>query len=98
MKNENISVVAKKLNIFLNKFDNSVKVGNIIFNENDLKSKANFIVALQKANNALDDGTYTIHSSESLFARFDIKNKGIKLHKWSENTGILMPCWNHFKE
>ena len=98
MKNENISLVAKKLYIFLSKFDNSVKVGNIRFNEKDLKSEANFIIALQKAKNALNDGTYTIQSSENLLARFDVKNKGIKLHRYSENTGILLPCWNHFKD
>lgn len=98
MVNKNISVFGKKLNIFLNEFDNLIKIGSIRLTENDLKSEANFIIALQKANNALNNGAYTIHSSESLFARFDIKNKEIKLHRYSENTGILLPCWNHFKE
>ena len=98
MESKNISVVGKKLNIFSNKFDNLVKIGSIRLTENDLKSEANFIIALQKANNTLKDGVYTLHHNESLFARFDVEKKGIKLHKWSENTGILMPCWNHFKE
>ena len=79
METENISVVGKKLNIYLSKFDNLIKVGSIRFTENDLKSEANFIIALQKANNALNDGTYTIHHNESLFARFDVKKKGIKI-------------------
>ena len=99
MENKNISVVDKKLNIFLNKFDNSIKVGNIRFNENDLKSEANFIEVLQKVIKELDNGTYTIHHDEGLFARFDIEKKQVtKLHKWSENTEIIMPCWNYFKE
>jgi hypothetical protein len=34
---------------------------------------------------------------EGLFARFNVKKRGIELHKRSENTGIPMPCWNHFK-
>ncbi|MCH8003847.1 MAG: hypothetical protein IH934_04415 [Nanoarchaeota archaeon] len=98
MVNKNISVIGKKLDIFLNKFDNSIKVGAIMLNEKDLKSEASFIIALQKVNNVLNDGTYTVHHNESLFARFDVKKRGIELHKWSENTGILMPCWNYFKE
>ena len=98
MASNNISVIGKKLDIFLNKFDNSIKVGAIMLNEKDLKSEASFIIALQKVNNVLNDGTYTVHHNESLFARFDVKKRGLELHKWSENTGILMPCWNYFKE
>ena len=98
MASKNISVIGKKLDIFFSKFDNLIKIGSIRLTENDLKSEANFIIALQKSNNVLNDGAYTVHHNESLFARFDVKKKGIKLHKWSENTGILMPCWNHFKE
>ena len=98
METENISVVGKKLNIYSNKFDNLVKVGSIRFTENDLKSEANFIIALQKENNISSYGVYTLHHNENLFARFDVEKKGINLHKWSENTGILMPCWNHFKD
>ena len=98
MESKNISVVGKKLNIFLSKLDNLIKVGSIRLTENDIKSESNFIIALQKANNDLNDGVYTIHHNESLFARFDVKKKGINLHKWSENTGVIMPCWNHFKE
>jgi len=93
-----IILVGKKLNIFSNKFDNIIKIGSVRLTENDIKSEANLTLALQKANNDLNDGAYTIHASESLFARFDVKNKEIKLHRYSENTGILMPCWNHFKE
>jgi len=97
MENENISVVGKNLDIFFSKFENPIKVGSIRLTEKDLKSEADFIMALQKANNTLKDGAYTVHHDESLFARFEVKKKGIELHKWSENTGILMPCWNYFK-
>ena len=97
MASNNISVIGKKVDIFFSKFDNPIKVSSIIFTENDLKSEANFIIALQKANNVLIDGAYTVHHNEGLFARFDVKKRGIELHKWSENTGILMPCWNYFK-
>ena len=99
MASNNISVIGKKLDIFFSKFDNPIKVGTIMLNEKDLKSEADFIEALQKIITELDNGTYTIHHNEGLFARFDIEKKQVtKLHKWSENTDILMPCWNYFKE
>ncbi len=99
MANKNISVINKKLDIFLSKFDNSIKIGSIRLTEKDLKSEADFIEALQKVMKGLDNGTYTIHHNKGLFARFDIKKKQlIKLHKWSENTEVIMPCWNYFKE
>ena len=98
MASKNISVIGKNLDIFFSKFDNNLKLGSVRLTEKDLKSEANFIIALQKANNVLNDGAYTIHHNESLFARFDVNKKSIKLHRYSENTGILMPCWNHFKE
>ena len=99
MANKNISVIGKKLDIFFSKYDNPIKVGAIILNEKDLKSKTNFIEALQKIITELDNRTYTIHHNEGLFARFDIEKKQVtKLHKWSKNTDILMPCWNYFKE
>ena len=99
MVSNNISVIGKNLDIFYSKFDNLVKVGSVRLTEKDLKSEADFIEVLQKVIKELDNGTYTIHHNEGLFARFDIeKNQVTKLHKWSENTGILMPCWNYFKE
>ena len=99
MASNNISVIGKKLDIFFSKFDNPIKVGTIMLNEKDLKSEADFIEALQKIITELDNGTYTIHHNEGLFARFDIEKKQVtKLHKWSENIDILMPCWNYFKE
>jgi ABC-type thiamine transport system substrate-binding protein len=99
MGSENISVIGKKLDIFLNRFDNPIKVGSVRLTERDIKSETDFIEALQKVIKGLDNGTYAIHHNEGLFARFDIKKKQVtKLHKWSENTEILMPCWNYFKE
>ena len=96
---KHISVVGNELNIFSNRSDILVKVGSIKLSKKDLKSEADFIEVLQKVIKELDNGTYTIHHNEGLFARFDIEKKQItKLHKWSENTEMLMPCWNYFKE
>lgn len=97
MESKNISIIGKELDIFFNKFDSSTKVRTIKFAEKDLKSEADFITALQKVMKKSDNGAYTVHHSEGLFARFDIKKKQItRLHRWSENTGIIMPCWNYF--
>ncbi len=98
MESKNISVVGNELNIFSNKSDMLVKVGAIKLSKKDLKSEVSLIKALQQANESLDKGTYTLHHNNSLFARFDVKNKRIELHKWSENTGIIMPCWNYFEK
>lgn len=99
MKNKNISVIGKELDVSFTKFNKYIKVGAIKLAEKDLKSKADFIEALQKVIKNLDNGTYTVHHDKGLFARFDIKDRQLtKLHRWSENTGILMPCWNCFKE
>ena len=99
MASNNISVIGKKLDIFFSKFDNPIKIGSVRLTEKDLKSENNFIEVLQKVTKGLDNGTYTLHHNDGLFARFDIKKKQVtKLHKWSENTGMIMPCWNHFKE
>ncbi len=99
MGNKNISVIGKKLDIFFSKFDFQDKVGSIKLSEKDLESKADFIKALQKVTNNLDNGTYTIHHTNELFARFNIvNNQVVGLHKYSENTGIIMPCWNYFEE
>ncbi len=98
MENKNISVIGKELNISSNKSDNYIKVGSIKLSKKDLESEVSLIKALQQANDNLDDGTYTLHHNNGLFARFNVKNKEIGLHKWSENTGVLMPCWNYFKE
>ena len=99
MGSKHISVVGNELNIFSNRSDILVKVGSIKLSKKDLKSEADFIEGLQKVIKELDNGTYTIHHNEGLFARFDIEKKQVtKLHKWSENNDILMPCWNYFKE
>lgn len=99
MKTTNISVVGKKLDILCNKFDSYTKVGAVNFTEKDIKSETDLINALQKVADNFANGTYTVHHDESLFARFDIENKQItRLHKKSENTGIIMPCWNYFEK
>ncbi len=99
MGSENISVVGNELNIFSNKSDMLVKVGSIKVDKKDLKSEVDFIKALQQAIGSLGNGTYSVHHDAGLFARFDVKSKQItELHRLSENTGILMPCWNYFKE
>ncbi len=99
MGSKNISVVDKELNIFSNKSDMLVKVGSIKVAKKDLKSEVDFIEALQQAIGSLGNGTYSIHYDAGLFARFNVKSKQItELHRLSENTGILMPCWNYFKE
>lgn len=94
MGNKNTSVIGKELNIFLNKFDKRVKVGSIAFTEGDFRTESNFIKALQNIKD-LNPGIYTINHDNGLFARFNIENKTIKLHRLSENTGTIMPCWNH---
>ena len=74
------------------------QVGTIKLVEKDLESESNFVKTLQKLAENLNNGGYSVTHKNSLFARFDIKNKQVKLHKWSENTGVIMPCWNYFKE
>ena len=96
---QNISAINKIFDIFLNKFDSNIKIGNIQLTEKDIKSERNLIRALQKAMKKSDSGTYDISNNHGLFARFDIDNKRlIKIHKRSKNTGAIMPCWNHLKE
>ena len=98
MGSQNISVIGKKLSVFSNKFDRPIKVSAIKLDKEDLSSEVGFVKALYKVMTDMDNGTYTIHHNNALFARFNIKNKKIELHRRSENTGILMPCWNYFKE
>ena len=99
MGSKNISLIGKELGIFLSTLDKHIKVGAIKLSENDIKSEGNCIEALQKVMNNLDNGTYSVHHDTGLFARFDVRNKQIvKLHRWSKNTGVLMPCWDYFKE
>ena len=86
------------MDIFFNKFDNPIRVGSIILNEKDLKSESDFIEALQKVTKNLDNGTYTVHHDNGLFARFDMMDTQlVRIHKWSEITSAIMPCWNYFK-
>ena len=64
----------------------------------DLKSEGELIKALQQIGD-LNDGEYSVHLNSALFARFDVTHKKIrKLHRASKHTGIVMPCWNYFKE
>ena len=99
MGSENISVIGNELNISSNKSDMLTKVATIKVAEKDLKSEVDFIKALQQAIGSLGNGTYSVHHDAGLFARFNVKSKQItELHKLSENTGILMPCWNYFEK
>ena len=69
----------------------SVRVGN-------LKSEDELIKTLQQIGD-LNNGEYSVHLNSALFARFDVTHKKIrKLHRVSKHTGIVMPCWNYFKE
>lgn len=97
MKNNN-SIIKNELEIFYTKFDKSVKVGTLKLNEKDLQSEASCIAAIQKAIKDPLKGSYTIRMNQGLFASFDIEvDKINKLHKRSENTGVVMPCWNYFE-
>ena len=92
------SIIGKELYISLNKLDSPIRVGTIKFNKVDIRSETDFIQALQKVMKDSDDGKYTVHDDNSVFARFDLNEQSLKIHKWSENTGIIMPCWNYFEE
>jgi len=97
MESKNISIIGKEMDIIHDQLDSSAKVGTIKFDKKDLKSETDFITALQKVMEKSDGGTYTVHHSEGLFARFDIKKKQItRIHRLSENTGMVMPCWDYF--
>ena len=97
MENKNISIIGKEMEIIHDQLDSSTKVGTIKFDKKDLKSETDLISALQKVMEKSDSGTYTVHHSEGLFARFDVKKEQVtKIHRLSENTGMVMPCWDHF--
>jgi hypothetical protein len=86
------------MDIFRVRLDSKTKVGSIQFNEKSLKSEAELISALKDSVKNLDDGMYSVHPNDRLFARFKLVDHAIlKLERLSENTGILMPCWNHFE-
>jgi len=90
---------SNELDIFFNKSDTLVKVGAIKLDKQDLKSEGDFIKALQEGTSSLDNGAYNVHHDSGLFARFNVKNKRITgLHRVSNNTGIIMPCWSYFTE
>ncbi|MBR9698966.1 hypothetical protein GOV09_00730 [Candidatus Woesearchaeota archaeon] len=91
------NIIGKELHISLSRLDNLVRVGTVTFNKANIKSETDFISTLQKVMKDLDDGKYTVHDDTSVFARFDLSKQSVRLHKWSENTGIVMPCWNYFE-
>jgi hypothetical protein len=89
----------REMEIFRVRLDARTKVGSIKFNEKNLKSEAELITALNDSIKELEDGMYSVHPSDGLFARFRLTNHTIlKLEKLSENTGITMPCWNYFEK
>lgn len=88
----------KEMDIFRVRSDNSTKVGSIRLNEKNLKSESELMIALKDTVKDLDDGMYSIHPAGGLFARFKLIDHAIlKLERWSENTGTVMPCWNYFE-
>ena len=97
MEAKNDYAAGKKMKIFFRKFDTSVVVGSITLQKKDLQSEVEFKDALQKAAEGFDNGTYTLNHDQSLFARFDMmSNQLVRLHKSSEMTGAIMPCWAFF--
>ena len=87
------------LEVSYRKVNSKAQLGTLRLNSNDLKSSADFINAFRTAAKAMDSGTYTIYDGKNIFARVDIQNKQpTRLHKWSENTGMVMPCWKLFDE
>jgi hypothetical protein len=72
-------------------------IGSTRLTENDLKSEDSFAAAFQNIAKTLKSGTYTVYDGKGIFARVDVKdNRLARIHRWSENTGILLPCWKHF--
>lgn len=98
MKNQDIPVIGKELSIFSCKPDTYTKVGVIKLTKKDIKSEDGFVKALQNVMNNFDNGMYSVNHNSSIFARFNIENEQVKLHRRSENTGMLMPCYNYFEE
>ena len=97
METESIPMIGKKLAIFSNKSERFLKIADIVLHEKDLKTQYDFLGAIQKSAQTLKDGTYTLHHNDSLFARFDVDHSEIvKLHRMSEQTGVIMPCWKYF--
>jgi hypothetical protein len=98
MKN-NISIIGEELAVFYNKFDTLIKVGALKLSEKDLLSEMTCIDALQKAIKKPVKGAYSVHHDEGLFASFNIEvDKINSLHKRSEFTGVVMPCWQYFEQ
>lgn len=86
------------MDIFRVRPDKSTKVGSVIFDEKSLKSESNLVAALKGSVKNMDDGAYSVHPANRMFARFDLANHMIKLERRSENTGVMMPCWKDFEE
>lgn len=94
---KNISIIGEELGVFYNKFDKLVKVGMLKLNKENLSSEINCIDALQKVIKKPVKGSYSVHLDQGLFASFGIEVDTInKLHRRSENTGVILPCWRYF--
>jgi hypothetical protein len=97
MKNQFFN--GREMGIFRVKLDNSTKVGSIQFDEKNLKSEAELMAALKDSVKNLDDGMYSVHPNDGLFARFKLIDHSIqRLERSSEHTGAIMPCWNNFEK
>lgn len=98
MRTKKNLMVGKELEIFLSRPDSHTQVKSVKLTDKHIQSEADFIRLLQKVMGNSDEGIYTAYYDNDLFARFNFDNKELSLHKWSENTGVIMPCWNYFKE
>jgi len=87
------------LDVSYRKTNNVINIGSVKLNDEDLVSSDTFSKAFQGIAKGLDRGTYTVYDGKNIFARFDVEEKKlIKVHRWSANTGIILPCWKRFSE
>lgn len=95
---EKQSLSGKKLDLCLVGFDRETRVNSMKLSEKNLTSESELIVALQSRMKKLDDGMYSLHPNNELFARFRMVDNVISnLEKRSQNTGVVMPCWTYFE-
>lgn len=91
-------MVSNDMGIFRVRGGSSSKVGSIILNEKSIRSESGLMAALKDIVKDMDDGAYSVHPANTLFARFKLINNSIRLERRSQNTGTMMPCWNNFKD
>jgi hypothetical protein len=91
-------MLSSNMDIFRVRPDKSIKVGSIRLNKKSLSSESELMAALKDSVKDLDDGMYSVHPADKMFARFKLTSNSIKLERRSENTGVMMPCWNNFEK